>query len=102
MPVISLPSVHYKHNRIKFRFWGKIFGIEKNYYVIEAELVGSKEENLWRPTQEEVAVEDAEPLLPMANENNFPDVNFISGAATFDRARSAVTDPDILAPYQKT
>lgn len=40
----------------KLRFWGKIFGIKKNYYVVEAELKFGGSENamdLWQPKEDE-------------------------------------------------
>jgi hypothetical protein len=78
-----------------FRFWGKVFGIEKNYYIVEAELSGSNEEDLWQPAEEE----EPQPLPP---NDSIPNTNFISGKETYDRARSAVTDPDILISFQET
>jgi len=79
-----------------FRFWGKIYGIEKNYYVVEAELGGPNAEDLW------VSAEEETPRFESNNPMGFPNHNFISGKETYERARSAVTDPNVLIPYQET
>jgi len=95
----------------RVRFFGKIFGSQKHYYILEVETRNKKAvaEDIWVPKAstttryfkkikkmaeepsgtEQVAEDDITENLPGAGD-------------TFERAGKAVTDPDILLAYQTT
>jgi len=85
----------------KMRFWGKIFGIQKNYYVIETELkIGSAEQtaDLWTPSDDSAAKsgQAGQPENPGTTEN------ILDAVQTFSRAKDVVLNHEFLTAYSKT
>lgn len=103
----------------RLRFWGKIFGTSKNYYVVEAELKfgGTEQEmDLWVPKDdnEEEEVEDEEEgaievrsKVPkkMVVAEEAPTANpepMLDAKQTFSRAKDVVLNHDFLTAFSKT
>ncbi|CAL8143133.1 unnamed protein product [Orchesella dallaii] len=85
----------------KLRFWGKIFGIQKNYYVIEAEFkFGSAEQtmDLWTPSDDTADKngQEGQQGIPPGTEN------ILDAVQTFSRAKDVVLNHEFLTAYSKT
>ena len=71
---------------VKVRFWGKMFGVEKDYYIIEAEF----------PNEEEEFVEDANPETP----EQPVDFGLLNGPAEVDDLPKSTWQPPPPIPAE--
>ena len=101
---LGIKELHGSRPQIgRLRFWGKIFGTQRNYYVVEAELkFGGTDQamDLWQPKEEEnneVELQIQKRLSDAAIKGLEMDA-----VQTFDRAKDVVLNRDFLQTYAKT
>jgi hypothetical protein len=99
----------------KNRFWGKIFGMRKNYYVVEAEIngPGSGDTDLWKPVEDESLQEEGGEKVNEGQAEEMPEGDqdgealprqeTVPGAQeTFEKAGNVVLNTEVLTAYSKT
>lgn len=89
----------------RLRFWGKIFALQKNYYIIEAELkFGGSDQapDLWVPGDDGTGVGDSGENDGEGGAGGGAQEQVMDALQTFSRAKNVVLNHEVLAAYSKT